>query len=39
MMEGIPRPGPRKARATWEHIINDATIVTRENIAPMLCRV
>ena len=23
----------RKARATWEHIINDANIVIRENIA------
>jgi hypothetical protein len=28
-----PRRGPRKAVATWEHIINDATIVSRENIA------
>lgn len=29
-------PGPdgsRKSLATWEHIINDAKIVTRENIA------
>jgi hypothetical protein len=27
-------PGvPRKALATWEHIINDASIITRENIA------
>ncbi len=25
--------GYRKALATWEHIINDASIVTRENIA------
>jgi len=25
--------GPRKALATWEHIINDENIVTRENIA------
>jgi hypothetical protein len=33
MMEDIPRRGARKAAATWEHIINDATIVTRENIA------
>jgi hypothetical protein len=23
----------RKVRATWEHIINDARIITRENIA------
>lgn len=27
------RKGPRKTAATWEHIINDARIVTRENIA------
>jgi len=33
MIEKMPRFGPRKAVATWEHIINDASIVTRENIA------
>jgi hypothetical protein len=33
MIEGISRRGPRSAAATWEHIVNDATIVTRENIA------
>lgn len=33
MIENIPRRGSRKAAATWEHIINDAAIVTRENIA------
>jgi hypothetical protein len=33
MTEKMPPRGPRKAVATWEHIINDATIVTRENIA------
>jgi len=33
MIEKIPRGGPRKAVATWEHIINDTSIVTRENIA------
>ena len=33
MTDGIPRRGSRKATATWEHIINDATIVTRDNIA------
>jgi hypothetical protein len=33
MIEDIPRHGPRKAAATWEHIINDAAIVTRKNIA------
>ena len=33
MLDKMPRRGPRKAVATWEHIINDASIVTRENIA------
>ncbi len=33
MIEQMPPRGPRKAVATWEHIINDASIVTRENIA------
>ena len=33
MIEQMPPCGPRKAVATWEHIINDASIVTRENIA------
>jgi hypothetical protein len=33
MIEQRPLRGPRKAVATWEHIINDAGIVTRENIA------
>jgi hypothetical protein len=33
MVEQMPPRGPRKAAATWEHIINDARIVTRENIA------
>ena len=33
MIEQVSRGGPRKAVATWEHIINDARIVTRENIA------
>jgi len=28
-----PSRGPRNALATWEHIINDASIVTLENIA------
>jgi hypothetical protein len=27
------REGPRRSRASWEHIINDARIVTRANIA------
>ena len=26
-------PTDHKARATWEHIVNDARLVTRENIA------
>ena len=33
MVEKGPQGGSRRAVATWEHIINDATIVTRENIA------
>ena len=33
MVEKIPPGGSRRTVATWEHIINDATIVTRENIA------
>jgi 5-methylcytosine-specific restriction endonuclease McrA len=33
MLDKMPRRGPRKAVATWEHIINDASIVTRENVA------
>ena len=32
MIDQVPQHGPRKAVATWEHIINDASIVTRENI-------
>jgi hypothetical protein len=27
------REGPRRSRASWEHIIKDARIVTRANIA------
>jgi len=33
MVEQMSPRGTRKAVATWEHIINDATIVSRENIA------
>ena len=33
MIEQMPPRGSRKAVATWEHIINDASIITRENIA------
>ncbi len=33
MLEQMPPRGPRKTAATWEHIINDARIITRENIA------
>ena len=33
MIEQIPPRGSRKDLATWEHIINDARIITRENIA------
>ena len=33
MLEKVPQGQPRKTAATWEHIINDSSIVTRENIA------
>ena len=33
MIEKMPPNGSRKTVATWEHIINDASIITRENIA------
>jgi hypothetical protein len=33
LLEGPTADGSRKSVATWEHIINDSRIVTRENIA------
>lgn len=33
LIEKVPPNGPRKSAPTWEHIINDATIISRENIA------
>ncbi|MCX5784894.1 MAG: HNH endonuclease [Elusimicrobia bacterium] len=33
MLEFPPADGSRKSVATWEHIVNDARIITRENIA------
>ena len=33
LLERVPPCGPRQNAATWEHIINDASIITRENIA------
>jgi 5-methylcytosine-specific restriction endonuclease McrA len=33
IIEQMPPSGFRKAGATWEHIINDSNIATRENIA------
>ncbi|HBA61175.1 MAG TPA: HNH endonuclease [Elusimicrobia bacterium] len=33
MLESPPADGSRKSVATWEHIINDESIVTRENIS------
>jgi hypothetical protein len=33
MIEKMPARGPRKTVATWEHIVNDASIITRDNIA------
>jgi hypothetical protein len=37
MIEKMPSSGARNAVATWEHIINDASIITRENIARCCC--
>jgi hypothetical protein len=33
MAKSMTLHAPRKTVATWEHIINDETIITRENIA------
>ena len=33
LVEGVLLGRSRKAKATWEHIINDARVVTRDNIA------
>lgn len=33
MIEQMPPNGPRKTVATWEHIINDANMITHKNIA------
>lgn len=33
MASCVPRGMPRNSVATWEHIVNDARIITRENIA------
>jgi len=33
IFESPPAGGSRKSVATWEHIVNDARIVTRQNIA------
>jgi hypothetical protein len=33
MLDKMPRHGPDEVVATWECIINDASIVNRENIA------
>lgn len=37
MLHKVPKGSPRRAAATWEHIINDARIITRENIALCCC--
>ena len=37
MIDQMPPRGPRRAVATWEHIVNDARIVTRESIARCCC--
>ena len=33
MVDRMSSDGSRKSVATWEHIINDASLITRENIA------
>jgi len=33
LIDKVPKTGSRKTVASWEHIINDARIVTKENIA------
>jgi hypothetical protein len=33
MVSAVEAGAPRRAVATWEHIVNDERIVTRENIA------
>ena len=33
MIDRVPKGSSRSKAATWEHIINDETLVTRENIA------
>lgn len=38
MVESVCYGGPRQAAATWEHIIHEASAVTREDIAPILRR-
>jgi len=35
--EFTPANEAKKTAASWEHIINDATIITRENIALCCC--
>ena len=37
LLDVAPPSSSRKAVATWEHIINDARIVTRDNIARCCC--
>ncbi len=36
-VEFTPANVSRKSAASWEHIINDATIITRENIVLCCC--
>lgn len=37
MVESVPRGQSRARLGTWEHIVNDASIVTMENIARCCC--
>lgn len=36
-VEFTPHSVSRKSAASWEHIINDAKIINRENIVPCCC--
>jgi hypothetical protein len=36
-VEFTPTKVSRKSAASWEHIVNDATIITRENIVLCCC--
>ncbi len=37
MVEKVPEGTSRRTLATWEHIINDSSIITQENIVRCCC--